>query len=490
MGGFVLLDDGGAEPGVFLSHVSCGVEQGAEGEQSGKQSKGFLFHGGVLLSFLQLVRRRKGKKVPARKKLLPLQIGRRRDIMKKINYTEATAMSVTERFLRYVSYHTTSDEDCEATPSTPCQKVLGEALAAEMRELGFLDAHMDELGYVYGRLPATEGCTAPAIGFVAHMDTSPDVSGEGVNPRIVAYAGGDIPLGAGERISADAFGMERFIGQHLIVTDGTTLLGGDDKAGIAEIMTACAYLIAHPEIPHRAIAVCFTPDEEIGRGADHFSLEKFAASEAYTVDGGELGEIEYENFNAASALIEIKGVNIHPGSAKNKMKNAVLLAAELISALPAAETPAHTEGYEGFYHVTDVEACESRAVIKMIIRDHDRAKFEARKAFVERLCAYLDTVYGEGTFTLTLRDSYYNMKEKLADHMDLIDRACAAMEAVGVTPRIIPIRGGTDGARLSWMGLPCPNLSTGGCNAHSIHEFVSVEAMEKMVEVILHLAGA
>ncbi len=399
-------------------------------------------------------------------------------------------MSVTERFLRYVSYPTASDENCDAVPSTPSQKVLGEALAEEMRALGFLDAHMDELGYVYGRLPATPGCTAPAIGFVAHLDTSPDVSGENVNPRIVEYKGGDIPLGAGEVILASAFSLDRFIGQHLIVTDGTTLLGGDDKAGVAEIMTACAHLIAHPEIPHREIAVCFTPDEEIGRGADHFAMGKFSAKEAYTVDGGELGEIEYENFNAASAVVEVKGVNIHPGSAKNKMKNAVLLATEFVSALPAAETPAHTEGYEGFYHVADLEACETRAVVKMIIRDHDREKFEARKAFVARLTDYLNAVHGEGTFTLTLRDSYYNMKEKLADHMDLIDRARAAMGSVGVEPRIIPIRGGTDGARLSWMGLPCPNLSTGGCNAHSIHEFVSVEAMEKMVEILLCLAGA
>lgn len=399
--------------------------------------------------------------------------------------------TVTERFLRYVTFPTTSDEASETVPSTDRQKRLGAALAEELAALGLGGAHMDELGYVYATLPASPGCTAPALGFIAHMDTSPDVSGENVHPRTVRYTGGDIALGAGEVLSPDAFPyLANYIGQDLIVTDGTTLLGADDKAGVAEIVTACAYLAAHPEIEHRAIAVCFTPDEEIGRGADHFNFDKFAAKAAYTVDGGELGEIEYENFNAASARVEIKGVNIHPGTAKNKMKNAVLLAAAFIAAMPAAETPAHTEGYEGFYHVADLEAHEGYADLRMIIRDHDRAKFQARKAFVENLVAYLNSVHGAGTFTLTMRDSYYNMKDKIAPHMELIDNARAAMEAAGVEPRTVPIRGGTDGARLSWEGLPCPNLSTGGANFHGVHEFVSVQAMEKMVEVLVNLAKA
>lgn len=401
-------------------------------------------------------------------------------------------MSVTERFLRYVSFSTASSSAGKSTPSTPGQKVLGAYLADELRELGLSEVGMDEYGYVYAVLPASPDCAhLPAVGLIAHMDTSPAVSGENIHPRRLTYTGGDIELGHGERIARSAFPfLDAYIGQDLIVTDGTTLLGADDKAGVAEIVSACAYLQAHPDVPHRTVAVCFTPDEEIGRGADHFDLGRFAAAVAYTVDGGELGEIEYENFNAASAKFVIKGVNIHPGSAKNKMKNAALLAAELIAAMPPAETPAHTEGYEGFYHVCDLTADESRAVLHMIIRDHDREKFEARKAFVTRLCDYLNAVHGEGTFTLTLRDSYYNMKEKLADHMDLIERARAAMETAGVTPRFVPIRGGTDGARLSWMGLPCPNLSTGGANYHGIHEFVSVQAMEKMVEVLVNLARA
>lgn len=398
--------------------------------------------------------------------------------------------TVTERFLRYVTYPTTSDDAGTTTPSTPGQRVLAETIAAELTALGLADVVVDEYAYVYAALPASPACAdLPALGFIAHMDTSPDVSGENIRPRTVRFDGSDIDLGHGETLSITRFpDMERVIGQDLIVTDGTTLLGADDKAGIAEIVTACAYLLAHPEIEHRALAICFTPDEEIGQGADHFDLDRFAAKAAYTVDGGELGELEYENFNAASAKIEIKGVNIHPGTAKNKMKNAVLLAAELIGHMPAAETPAHTSGYEGFYHIGDLSADESRAVLRMIIRDHDRAKFAARKAFVENLVAYLNSVHGEGTFSLELRDSYYNMKEKIEPHMELIDRARAAMESLGITPRISPIRGGTDGARLSWMGLPCPNLSTGGANFHGIHEYVSVQAMEKMVAVIVELA--
>ena len=400
-------------------------------------------------------------------------------------------MTVTERFLKYVSFHTTSNENSGTTPSTPEQKILGTYIAEELAALGLKDAHMDDLGYVYAFLPAAPGCEdLEAIGLIAHMDTSPDVSGKDVKPSIIHYTGGDIPLGDAAVITVKDFPyVEKYIGQDLIVTDGTTLLGADDKAGVAEIVTLCEYLIAHPEIPHRAIAVCFTPDEEIGCGADHFNFEKFAAKKAYTVDGGELGEIEYENFNAASAHIRIKGVNIHPGSAKNKMKNAVLLANAFISAMPAAETPAHTEGYEGFYHIADLHACESEAEIGMIIRDHNREKFEARKAFVTNLVAYLNSVHGEGTFTLTLKDSYYNMKEMILPHMDLIHNAETAMKDAGVVPQVVAIRGGTDGARLSYEGLPCPNLSTGGVNFHSIHEFISVQSMEKMVEVLLNIVN-
>ncbi len=400
-------------------------------------------------------------------------------------------MNVVERFLKYVTFDTNSDEESMTIPSTPNQKVLGAYLAEELKTVGCTDAYMDEYGYVYGTLPATPGFEElPALGLVAHMDTSPAVSGSNIKAKIVKYEGKDLDLGHAT-LSAKAFPyLEKYLGKDLIVTDGTTLLGADDKAGIAEIMEACALMTAHPENPHRTVAVCFTPDEEIGRGADKFDVQGFPARVAYTVDGGEIGEIEYENFNAASAKIEIRGVNIHPGSAKNKMKNASLLAAEFITSLPAAETPAHTEGYEGFYHLCDMQGDESFAKLSYIIRDHDREKFEARKEFVANLTQYLNSVYGEGTFTAKIKDSYYNMKEKLADHMDLIESAKAAMTAVGVEPKVIPIRGGTDGARLSYEGIPCPNLSTGGANFHGVHEFIPTESMEKMVRVLLELTKA
>ncbi len=400
-------------------------------------------------------------------------------------------MNVIDRFLKYVSYDTTSDENSETVPSTAKQKVLGEYLVSELKAAGCADARMDEFGYVYGNLPATPGYESlPALGLIAHMDTSPAVSGAEIKAKIVTYEGTPLDLG-GATLSAEAFPyLDDYVGQEIIVTDGTTLLGADDKAGIAEIVQVCAEMTENPEKPHRAVAICFTPDEEIGRGADKFDLAHFPAKVAYTVDGGEIGEIEYENFNAASAKIEIFGVNIHPGSAKDKMKNASLLAAEFITRLPAAETPAHTEGYEGFYHLCDMSGDESYAKLNYIIRDHDRAKFEARKQFVQTLADYLNTVYGAGTFVATVKDSYYNMKEKLTDHMDLIENAKAAMEAVGVTPKIVAIRGGTDGARLSYEGLPCPNLSTGGANFHGVHEFVPVQSMEKMVKVLLELTKA
>lgn len=399
-------------------------------------------------------------------------------------------MNVTERFLKYVSFDTRSDENSTTVPSTAKQLKLGAFLAEELEKLGLTDTCLDENGYVYGYLPpSADRQNDPAIGFIAHMDTSPDVSGKDVKPSTVTYSGGDIPLGNGEAISEKAFpSLSRYIGQEIIVTDGTTLLGADDKAGVAEIFTCCEYLIAHPEVSHRGIAVCITPDEEIGSGADHFDFSRFKAKEAYTVDGGELGEIEYENFNAASCSVRIKGVNIHPGSAKNKMKNAALLAVEYVSMLPPCETPAHTEGYEGFYHVSDIRGCETEAEISMIIRDHDRELFEQKKQFVKNLGEYLNSVYGAGTFTVEVKDSYYNMKEKILPAMHLITNAEDAMRSCGVEPQIVAIRGGTDGARLSYEGLPCPNLSTGGANFHSIHEFIPVPSMEKMVDVLIALA--
>ncbi len=397
-------------------------------------------------------------------------------------------MKVLERFLKYVSFDTSSDDASETCPSTQKQLVLGKFLAEELKEIGLLDVSLDDNGYVYGFLPASpDKKDEPALGLIAHMDTSPDVSGKDVKPSVIRYNGGDIKLPFSAIKTKDYPFLEDYIGEELVVTDGSTLLGSDDKAGVAEIFTVCEYLVNNPQISHRAIAVCITPDEEIGRGADRFPLERFAAGEAYTIDGGFLGEIEYENFNAAAASIKIAGINIHPGSAKDKMKNAALLAAEFVSLMPPAETPAHTEGYEGFYHISDIVANEGKATIDMIIRDHDMEKFEKRKQFVTDLVAYLNTRYGDGTFTAKITDSYYNMREKILPFMHLIDNAKKAMLDAGVDPKVVAIRGGTDGARLSYEGLPCPNLSTGGANFHSIHEFIPVKSMEKMVEVIINL---
>ena len=400
-------------------------------------------------------------------------------------------MNAVNRFLKYVSYDTQSDEHSDATPSTEKQKVLGAALTEELNQLGLYNAHMDEYGYVYAWLPASAGCEGvPCVGLVAHMDTAPAASGANVKPRIVRYEGGDLVLNEEKNIvmkAADFESLAKYVGQELIVTDGTTLLGADDKAGVAEIMSALDYLIAHPEIPHGRIAVCFTPDEEVGSGADHFDVPGFGAAVAYTVDGGELGELEYENFNAASAEVVIHGINIHPGSAKNKMKNALLIGLELANMLPPAETPAHTEGYEGFYHLCEVHGDETETTMSYIIRDHDMTSFLARKACMGRVSDYLNAKYGAGTVELTLKDSYYNMREKIEPHMYLIHRARSAMAAAGITAMEVPIRGGTDGARLSFMGLPCPNLCTGGHNAHSVHEFIPVEALEKMTQVLVNL---
>lgn len=398
--------------------------------------------------------------------------------------------SVLERFLRYVQMDTQSDEDSESVPSTAKQLALADMLAQELSQAGLAGVRRDEFGYVYGWLPATPGQEGvPCLGLIAHMDTSPSAPGANVKPRVVSYGGGDITLGHSVSITRRDFpALERYVGQDLIVTDGATLLGADDKAGVAEIVSAAAYLAAHPEIPHGKLAVAFTPDEEVGRGADHFDVEGFGAAAAYTVDGGELGELEYENFNAASARFTVHGVNIHPGSAKNKMKNASLMAVELAGMFPPAETPAHTEGYEGFYHLQQMSGDETTAHLSYLIRDHDRERFESRKEFVQRVADYLNGKYGRGTVELELTDSYYNMREPLEPHMYLIHQAKAAFARCGVEAKVQAIRGGTDGARLTYMGLPCPNLSTGGVNFHSIHEFIPVSALETMTAVLVELA--
>lgn len=397
-------------------------------------------------------------------------------------------MTVIERFLNYVSYPTPSDENCENCPSTKSQLLLAEEIRKDMESIGMEDAKVDENGYVSAFLSASDDMSdLPPLGLIAHMDTSPDAKGTDIKPAVIDCDGKDIKLASGNHITAKEFPViEKYKNQKLIVTDGTTLLGADDKAGISEIISACERIIKNKE-SHRAIAVCITPDEEIGRGADLFPLKSFKAPVAYTVDGGEIGEIEYENFNAAAAKIYIHGKNIHPGEAKNKMKNAALYASEFVSLLPPAEAPAHTEGYEGFYHVQKISADETEGYIQMLIRDHDIEKYEERKQFIKNLCEYLNSVYGEKTFEHNITDTYFNMKEKILPHIELIDNAKRAMESAGITPKIVAIRGGTDGARLSYEGLPCPNLSTGGVNFHSVREFIPVNSLEKMVDVIVNL---
>lgn len=399
-------------------------------------------------------------------------------------------MNTTERFLRYVSFDTRSDEDSLTTPSTPGQLHLAEYLAQELADIGMDDVSLDANGYVMATLPATtprEGI--PTVGFIAHMDTSPDMTGKDVKPRIVKYDGGTIVLNEAERIvlSPDTFPeLANYVGQELIVTDGTTLLGADDKAGIAAIVSAMEYLLAHPEIAHGKVRVGFTPDEEIGRGADLFDVDKFGCDWAYTIDGGEIGELEYENFNAAQALITIKGRNVHPGYAQNKMINAALLATELSASLPPEQRPEKTSGYEGFFHLTRLEATVEEATLHYIIRDHDRALFEQKKDLLRTLANGMETRY-PGCVTVEVRDQYYNMREIIAPGMEVIEYACEAMRAAGVTPRIRPVRGGTDGARLSFMGLPCPNLFAGGLNFHGRYEYLPVRSLEKSKETIIQL---
>ena len=397
-------------------------------------------------------------------------------------------MNLVDRFLKYVSFETTSYEDAECFPSSPKVFDLADHLVEELKGIGLEDAMRDEYGYVYAHLPATEGVEAETIGLMAHMDTSSAVSGANIKPRILKYEGGDIQLNPSVVMKeADFPNLQYFVGDELIVTDGTTLLGADDKAGIAEIVTAVEYLLAHPEVKHGRLALCFNPEEETGRGTEHIDLKKFDPVFAYTLDGDRLGGIEYECFNGAGVKFKVNGINIHPGSAKNKMKNAVLMGTELISMFPPAEAPAHTEGYEGFYHIMGFEGDESSAKIGMIVRDHDRAKFEERKAFVRRVVDYMNAKYGEGTVELDMSDTYYNMRDILESRMDVVDKALDAMKSLGIEPFVTPIRGGTDGAGLTYMGVPTPNLSTGGQNYHGIMEFVSIDQMKKMVDVIVKL---
>lgn len=396
---------------------------------------------------------------------------------------------VVERFLSYVAYDTKSDGETGVTPSTPGQMVLAKKLVEELKEIGMSDVTIDENGYVMATLPANTDKNIPTIGFIAHMDTAPDYSGANVNPQFVEnYDGGDIKLNQTTVLSPKDFPeLKDYIGKTLITTDGNSLLGADDKAGIAEIITAMEYLINNPEIKHGTIKVGFTPDEEIGAGADHFDVEKFNADFAYTLDGGGIGEIEYENFNAASAKIVVNGRNVHPGSAKNKMINSQFIGMELNSMLPAEERPEHTEGYEGFYMLNGFSGSVERTEMSYIIRDFFKDSFEAKKANIIKIAEELNKKYGEGTVEITVKDSYYNMKEKVEPVMHVVDTAVEAMKALDIVPKVVPIRGGTDGARLSYMGLPTPNLFAGGHNFHGKFEFVPTKSIEKAVELVVKI---
>lgn len=405
---------------------------------------------------------------------------------------------VIENFLEYVKIDTESAEGSETTPSTLKQHDLARLLVRQLQEMGAQEiAYDQERCYVYASVPASKGCeNAPVLGFIAHMDTSPAVSGAGVKPRLIEdYDGKDIVLNEGSVDTAQVIlkvadfpELAGYKGRRLIVTDGTTLLGADDKAGVAEIMTMAEYLLMHPEVSHGKIRVGFTPDEEVGAGADYFDVKLFGADFAYTVDGGKLGELEYENFNAAGAKVKIRGRSVHPGEAKDKMRNALLLAQEFQAMLPAAENPMYTWGYEGFYHLDALNGTVEEALADYIIRDHDREKFEKKKALFLQVGEFLNQKYGEGTFEITMKDSYYNMKEVIEKHMHLIDNAKEAMQELGIEPVVVPIRGGTDGARLSFMGLPCPNLCTGGQNFHGKYEYACADDMEKIVELLVRIA--
>ena len=400
-------------------------------------------------------------------------------------------MNITERFLNYTQFDTQSSEESTTVPSTPKQLVFAEYLRKELVNEGLQDVDMDEKGYIYATLPSNLDAEkeVPIIGFISHYDTSPDCSGADIHPRIVSnYDGGEIVLSEGivssPRIFPELLSHE---GEDLIVTDGHTLLGADDKAGIAEIVQAMAWLRDHPEVKHGTIRIAFNPDEEIGMGAHHFDVEKFGCQWAYTMDGGDVGELEYENFNAASAKVTIKGVSVHPGYAKNKMVNASILAAEFIGLMPEDERPEHTEGYDGFYHITGMQSTTEQARLSFIIRDHDRERFEQRKRFIVQVADRMNEKYGERTVQVELADQYYNMKEMVEPVRHVIDLVTEAMNEVGVTPRIKPIRGGTDGAQLSFRGLPCPNIFAGGINFHGPYEFIPIQSMEKAMQVIVKI---
>ena len=393
-------------------------------------------------------------------------------------------MSLKERFLRYVAIDTGSSEESGLHPSTEKQWELAKLLESELREMGAANVRLSDTCYVYAEIPANTD-NQPVIGLIAHMDTAPAVATGPVKAKAIRYEGGDITLDSDAVMQVSEYeSLKRHIGHELIVTDGTTLLGGDNKAGIAEIMEIAKRLIDHPEIPHGKVCIGFTPDEEIGEGADHFDVEGFGADFAYTVDGGMLGEVECETFNAAAARIVVHGFNTHPGAAKNKMRNAAKIAMQFAGMLPAAEAPEHTEGREGFYHLCGIKGDETEAQLTYIIRDHDRSIFEQRKQRMQAIGDYLNGLYGQGTVEVLIRDSYYNMKQELDKHPHVMQRALDAMRACGIEPVVAPVRGGTDGARLSYMGLPCPNLSTGGYNFHGVMEYVSVPEMEKMVDVL------
>lgn len=401
-------------------------------------------------------------------------------------------MTVLERFLNYVVIETTSDPYAESFPSTKNQLDFGHTLMEEMKELGLTDVTQDEYGYVFGTIPSTvPDYKGKILGLIAHMDTAPAASGKNIKPRVIKnYDGAEIVLNAEKKIvmkPEDFPSLKQYVGQDLVVTDGLTLLGGDDKAGVAEIMTAAEYLINHPEIPHGPIRVGFTPDEEVGQGADYFDVKKFGADFAYTVDGGECGELEYENFNAASVFVDFTGLSIHPGSAKNKMINALLLAMEFQGMMPEAQKPEHTEGREGFIHLEALEGSVEHASSEYIVRDHDFDLFKKKKEYMQRAADYMNVKYGEGTVSLRMEDSYYNMRQQIEPHYFLIENVLKVYEKLDIEPKIQPIRGGTDGSRLSFMGLPCPNLGTGGHNFHGHFEYVCVQSMEKCVQVLIEL---
>jgi tripeptide aminopeptidase len=398
---------------------------------------------------------------------------------------------LVDRFIRYAKINTQSDENSKTSPSTVAQVEFANLLADELRNLGLDEVEVDENGYLMAKLPANTPEDIPVVGFIAHMDISPDLKIADINPQIIELRyGKPVVLHAKNNIVLSALDhpvLNNYIGQQLVVTDGQSNLGADDKAGIAEIVTAMEYLVAHPEIKHGPICVAFTPDEEIGRGADKFNIKKFNASFAYTLDGGGIGEIQFENFNAAKAKITIQGVNVHPGSAKNKMKNSMLIAMELNSMLPAYETPEHTENYEGFYHLTELKGSVEGTSMNYIIRDHDKSRFERKKELLIKIVDHLNLKYGARTLKLIMMDQYYNMKEKIEPVFPIVELAIKAMKEIGVVPNVIPVRGGTDGARLSYMGLPCPNLFAGGHNFHSRYEFIPIRSMEKAVEMIVKI---